>query len=128
MNDFAHYVRVAGRFTYGSDEHIVALLHDAIEDHLVTHGTIERIYGNRIATYVQFMARRSDETYTQYIQRIKSEELATEVKIADLEDNLRRMDSAHESLRPRYEKALLDLRVSRHMYTGLVQTPDDDAT
>jgi guanosine-3',5'-bis(diphosphate) 3'-pyrophosphohydrolase len=115
MSDFAHYWRVANRFDHDTDEWYVGLLHDTIEDDLLSYEEILEIHGERIANYVNALARSVDETYAQYIARVRKDPVTREVKIADIEDNLRRgIKNPKGNLRVRYEKALLELRVARH--------------
>lgn len=104
--DFNHYLRVANKFEYGTDEWLVGLLHDAIEDGLCHPGYIPV----HIRSFIRFLTRNPHQSYDDYILNITRSALATKVKIADLEDNLARMDAEHESLRPRYAKALNFLR------------------
>jgi len=75
---------------------VAALLHDVVEDCGVTLAEIENRWGNRIATAVEHLSRRKDESYAAYIDRLKQDVIAVRVKKADLADNL--MASRIESL------------------------------
>jgi (p)ppGpp synthase/HD superfamily hydrolase len=91
---------------------IVALLHDVVEDSAVTlrdlanHG-----FDPRIVHAVDCMSRRSDEPYVDYIERVSTDDLAREVKLSDLADNLannRALPATPDNLAriARYEQAL----------------------
>lgn len=105
--DVLHALRVAGQFNGGTDEWLVGLLHDILED---TDVDADGLFGagvpSRIIVAVETLTRRDDEPYDTYIRRVLGDSLARRVKCADLKDNLGRMDDEHESLRPRYEEAL----------------------
>jgi len=91
----------------------VALLHDIIEDTSMTIKKLsEIIQDETIVKTVDILTRKETETYKEYIQRVKQDELATIVKIADLRDHLERKSSIElpASLIKRYEKALIELK------------------
>jgi guanosine-3',5'-bis(diphosphate) 3'-pyrophosphohydrolase len=58
------------------EERIVALLHDAVED--------GRWY---TLSAVDALTKRTGERYDDYLDRVKTDALATKVKLADLKDN-----------------------------------------
>jgi (p)ppGpp synthase/HD superfamily hydrolase len=94
-------------------EKIVAYLHDIIEDSkgLFTINELKFDFSDEIVSAVDAITRRKKENYFDYIQRIKQNQLATKVKIIDLEDNsneerLSKLDHKQAiSLKKRYEKA-----------------------
>lgn len=92
-------------------EQIVGVLHDVIEDTSLEYEDIERHFGTYLATAVDALTRRPQELYTDFILRVKQNELATAVKLNDLEDNLSldRFSGLSESLNTRYLKARLTL-------------------
>jgi (p)ppGpp synthase/HD superfamily hydrolase len=70
-------------------ERMIAVLHDVIEDTDYTLDDLRRIgYSDEIVEAVDCLSRREDETYEQFIQRIKPNALARRVKLADLLDNM----------------------------------------
>jgi (p)ppGpp synthase/HD superfamily hydrolase len=84
-----HPIRVMAQL-WGHDERMVAVLHDVIEDTDVTLDDLRKAgYPDRIVEAVDAISRRKDagESFSQYIQRVKRNPLATRVKIADLKDN-----------------------------------------
>ena len=112
-----HTLRIAKEFvfeeldisTYGPFE-IVALLHDVLEDCKdETRSSIQNRYelSDKIMDALEAITRRSDETYTDYIERVSHNTLAKRVKKMDLLDNIHRNphDPNFDSLRKRYRKA-----------------------
>ena len=87
------------------EEKIVAILHDIIED---TDMTIEELvnlgYPNQIINALTILTRDKNTKYFDYIENIKTNKLALKIKIADLNDNLRK--GCPNSLQKRYKKAL----------------------
>jgi (p)ppGpp synthase/HD superfamily hydrolase len=100
------------------DEKIVAILHDVIEDTPITLDMLasER-FEKEILIALDCLTRRKSETYEQFIERITSNQLATLVKLADLQENmdLDRIPNPSEKDRSRltrYKKAYQQLRSS----------------
>jgi (p)ppGpp synthase/HD superfamily hydrolase len=109
-----HSLRVMLRMKT-SDERIVAVLHDVIED---TNYTLEDLrkagYSQKILQSLDYLTKRDGEDYDQFIKRVKRNPLARKVKIADLRDNLdlRRIKKPkkHDFIRmEKYCRALLEL-------------------
>jgi (p)ppGpp synthase/HD superfamily hydrolase len=109
--DAAHAVAVAEAAPV--DLRVAAFLHDAFEDDLLSYDDLRFVFGEDVADTVGILTRRGEQ-YGSYIARVGMDRAATLVKIADLRVNLARMDAAHESLRPRYEKALTYLLSLHH--------------
>src|SRR5678815_5418527 len=104
-----HVFRVAASVA-SDEERIVAWLHDIVED---TDCGIDDLVGQfspRIVQAVSTLTRDKREPYEDYIRRVALNDLATVVKIADLRDNLSRIDGVRASYRarlePRYRRAL----------------------
>lgn len=67
---------------------IVAVLHDTVEDAI--NWSVEMVrdqFGDRIAAAVDALTKRDGESYEDYLDRVKTDELAVKVKLADLKDN-----------------------------------------
>jgi hypothetical protein len=68
----------------------VALLHDVIED---TNATSDHLraagLSDSVIEAVELLTRSIDTTYADYVIRLKPNELARQVKMADLRDNYR---------------------------------------
>ena len=69
-------------------ERIVALLHDTVEDSdWFDLAEVEVYFGTRVAAAIDALTKRDGESYNDYLARVKADELATKVKLADLKDN-----------------------------------------
>lgn len=96
-------------------ERIVAVLHDVVEDTDVTLDDLRRMgYSAEIVAAIDQLSRREDETYEEFIQRIKPHPLAVRVKLGDLLDNMdiRRNAALDEKALERfqrYQKAWVEL-------------------
>ena len=70
-------------------EQIVAVLHDVVED---SAWTLEQLaaegFPPETIAALDCLTRRSDETYDEFIERVLTNPLATQVKRYDLEDNM----------------------------------------
>ena len=70
-------------------EKIAAVLHDVIED---TDWTFEKLkregFSEEILDALKHVTRQRNETYEQFIERVKTNPTARQVKISDLEDNM----------------------------------------
>lgn len=85
-----HPLRVMMQFT-DIDYQIVAVLHDVLEDSPEKKDLylkIDEIFGFEIVFALNFLTRKDGQEYTNYIENIAINTIATAVKIADLRDNL----------------------------------------
>jgi (p)ppGpp synthase/HD superfamily hydrolase len=74
----------------GEDAQIVAVLHDVIEDTAVTADDLRQAgLSESIIAAVLCVTHRKDEPYADYVVRCRGNEVARQVKLADLEDNSR---------------------------------------
>ena len=134
---FAHSMRVAtlsGRRdhvdvekdnTAGLKAMVVGVLHDLLEDQVEGIGEEPEVsmfeladkFGTDVANAVQVLTRPATAkmTYRDYIVDVSTNDLATQVKIADLEDHLSKANAAtlKPTLRPRYERAWSQLTATR---------------
>ena len=83
-----HVIRVMLRLN--SDvERITGVLHDVIEDTGHTVDTLREMgYPDEVLNALDCLTKRKNETYEDFIERVRVSPLARRVKIADLEDNL----------------------------------------
>lgn len=83
-----HPLRVMAKMRT-SEARMAAVLHDIIED---TETTLEELrqlgYPEAVVQAVDRLTHRAGESYDDYIDRVGSDPLAREVKLADLEDNM----------------------------------------
>ena len=92
-----HSLKVASNFPIYTKYFWLAVFHDTVED-----GYLPNILC-RYWSGLNAITRKKEETYFQYIERVKLHKTATIVKIADLKTNLQ---ACTDSLRKRYLKAL----------------------
>ena len=69
------------------DECIVALLHDVVEDTIITFEELEKEFSKTVIDALKLLTHDKDTDYMEYIQRIKTNPIATKVKLADLRHN-----------------------------------------
>ena len=70
------------------EEKIVALLHDTIEDTNITEQDLLNYgFSNKIVEAVKLLTHNKNVPYMVYVAKIKDNELARKVKIADLTHN-----------------------------------------
>lgn len=70
------------------EEKIVALLHDILEDTNIDLKILEDNFSNDIVNAIKTMTHKNEESYFEYIERIKLNPIAKQVKIADLNHNM----------------------------------------
>jgi (p)ppGpp synthase/HD superfamily hydrolase len=109
--DASHPLAVASNFKELTDEWVVALFHDILEDTQIKENDLfmflTRYDRNKVYLEITKITRKKEESYFDYINRLKKEnDVAMRVKIADLRHNLSRTETLKPSLKQRYEKAL----------------------
>lgn len=115
------------------NERIVGVLHDVVEDSLITLDDIAFDFDSEIVNAIDALTRREAyETYREYIQRLAPNDLARAVKLADLADNIERAKdlppAEAASLRKRYYEAMHVLSMWGHNSeppASLSSTSDD---
>ena len=73
------------------EEQIVAILHDIIEDTEMTLEDLEEEgFSKKIVKAIDLLTRYPEEgqTYAEYIDRMKGNDLAIKIKLGDLKDNM----------------------------------------
>lgn len=72
------------------EEKIVALLHDVLEDSNITEDNlVQQGFSDNVITALKYLTKIKEQGYlNDYIKAIKTNKLATKVKIADLIDNI----------------------------------------
>ncbi|MDA8318605.1 MAG: HD domain-containing protein [Actinomycetota bacterium] len=103
----------------GSRARMAAVLHDVIEDTDVGPGSLrEAGMPEDVVASVIALTHRPEDSYEQYIEKVACDDLAREVKLADLADNLannRRLAGTPEVAArvDRYERAIRRLQTPR---------------
>lgn len=68
---------------------IIAILHDVVEDSSFTLEYLRKNgFTKDIVEAIDALSKKEDESYEKFIKRVKKNELATIVKLADLKDNI----------------------------------------
>ncbi len=116
---FEHSVAVAERVTT-HEAKLTALLHDVVEDTDWTAADLRRHGASEtVVDAVGLLTHRAGESYEAFVERIaaargRAGTVAREVKLADLAENLSRLDRLDpdeaERLERRYQQALDRLR------------------
>ena len=89
------------------EEKAVALLHDVIEDSLVSaEELLQAGLPETVVTAVQVLTKKKEQDYQTYLENVKKNPLARVVKLADLKHNsdLSRLSSITEKDRERLKK------------------------
>ena len=81
-----HPERVAARMA-APEARVVGWLHDTVEDTALTLSEIQARFGPQTAASVDAISRRAGEAWDDYIERVKADPVARQVKISDLIDN-----------------------------------------
>lgn len=82
-----HCLRVMMSFD-DSEAQLVGLMHDLIEDTATTVGELERLgLGDQVLAAIVLLTHRPQDSYCDYVRRLKGNSLAKRVKLADLRDN-----------------------------------------
>ncbi|MEW4413754.1 GTP pyrophosphokinase [Clostridium sp. AN503] len=83
-----HALRVMDKMDT-EEEKIVAVLHDVVEESEVSLHELQAMgFSRQVVEAVGILTKRNDMTYFDYIDDIRCSELASKVKIAEIEDNL----------------------------------------
>ena len=65
----------------------VALLHDVVEDTSLTFADLEQIFPKQVVEIVMLLTHDEKVDYFEYIRKIKTNAIATKVKLADIKHN-----------------------------------------
>ena len=108
-----HPQRVASRLA-NPEAQVVGWLHDTVEDTALTLMEIEAQFGPETAAAVDAISRRAGEDWDDYLERVRANRVARQVKISDLIDNSNLGRIPHITLRDverqaRYNRALRKL-------------------
>ena len=92
LDEYEHACTVAGICKDDEKTCMVALLHDIVEDGYATFDELQKRFkldAEQMAA-LDAITRRQGEQYFEYIQRVKQNEMAKTVKLADLQHNITR--------------------------------------
>jgi len=86
--DYINHPLTVASFVETDEEKIVALLHDVVEDTPVTLQNLRDAgFSEAVVRAVDCVTKREGEALQDYLLRVKSDPLATAVKLADLRHN-----------------------------------------
>ena len=106
-------------------EKIVAILHDILEDTTVTFDSLlKEGFPEWILNNVVILTKDKQETYDRYLLSIKSNPIATKVKLADMRDNsdilrFHNLEIKHLKMINKYHKGIKMLTKDVSMLTRL---------
>ena len=73
----------------GETPRMVAMLHDVVEDSEYSFDDLREMgYSDEVLSALDCLTRQKQETYMEFVQRAKTNPIARQVKIADIEDNM----------------------------------------
>lgn len=82
-----HCLRVMDRMDT-EEEKIVAVLHDTVEDGVCTIKDLGELkFSSKIVYSIYLLTHKKEDTYSEYIRKVSTDEVATKVKLSDLRDN-----------------------------------------
>ncbi len=110
---------------------VVAVLHDVVEDNVYWNWyRLKQLFPGVIIEALECLTRLEEETYSDYIERVSKNRLATLVKLADLKHNLSRIEGLRqispekaESLYERYLPAQHTLLMAVYINRWLDDEP-----
>lgn len=70
------------------EERIIAVLHDILEDTIITEDYLLSIFPVDIVEDIKLLSKINGESYEVFITRIQKSERASKIKLVDIEDNL----------------------------------------
>lgn len=84
----------------------VALLHDVVEDTDMTLDDLSKIFPKEVTDAIALMTHNDSVPYLDYVKEIKTNPIASKVKLADLKHNsdLTRLDKVDDKAIERVEK------------------------
>lgn len=93
-------------FVTDPEDQVCAYLHDVLEDTDVTYEELLEVFGEETMKVLTLLTHRDEDDYFTYIDKIKTNERAVRVKLADLKHNmdLSRMPNPTEKDYKRLEK------------------------
>ena len=86
--DYINHPLAVSSKVKGDNAKIVALLHDVVEDTKVTLDDLRLFFDDEIVEAINLLTHKEEDDYMTYLAKIKENELARMVKLADLENNM----------------------------------------
>jgi (p)ppGpp synthase/HD superfamily hydrolase len=86
--DYINHPLTVSNNCQSEDEKIVALLHDVLEDTKVTKEDLLLFFDSYIVEAVCLLTHKPEDSYMDYLAKIKANPIAKAVKIQDLKHNM----------------------------------------
>lgn len=88
-----HAIGVARKVGKHHNAIAIALLHDVLEDTIISYRELRLEFGSKVAEGVLTLTREDNESWNDYINKIikSDDKMLYRIKIADIEDNISRM-------------------------------------
>lgn len=102
-----HPLRVLVSLSKDHDDNVLlssALLHDVMEDNIDIWKKYSVLLSFNVVETVYCLSRKEKESWKDYLKRVKTNPIATKIKIADLKDNLRPVPNPTKEDKKREEK------------------------
>ncbi len=115
--DYIEHPKAVANLLDTDEEKAVGYLHDVLEDTSITEEDLITMgISSEIVSAIKVLTKERGESYTEYIKRVKKNELARKVKIADLQHNMDLSRIPNPSKRDferleKYKKALMYLKL-----------------
>lgn len=92
MEEFVHAFNVSRKFEKDYYKFVIAAVHDIVEDGYSDFEKLRDLFNldQEQMKALDALTRRKGEEYSEYIVRVMGNELAREIKLCDLEDNIDR--------------------------------------
>ena len=95
-----HPLRVMMKFD-DKDDRIIAVLHDAIEDsELELEDLDDYGFSDYVISIIDLLTKKEGQEYNEYLETIKENPVAKKIKLADIEDNISRLNGLYKIDRP----------------------------
>ena len=96
----------------------VALLHDVVEDTNITLDDLSRFFPKEVIDAIALMTHDDSVPYLDYVKKIKTNPIASKVKLADLRHNsdLTRLDKIDDKAIERVEKYKKAIRILENKF------------
>ena len=114
--DYIEHPKAVANLLETDEEKTIGYLHDVLEDTSITEEDLVTMgISSEIVSAIKVLTKKRGEPYTEYIERVKENELARKVKIADLQHNMDLSRIPNPTKRDferleKYKKALMYLK------------------
>lgn len=86
--DYINHPLTVSNSCVTEEEKIVALLHDVLEDTSVTKEDLLKFFSEEIVEAISLLTHKEEDSYMEYLAKIKANPIAKAVKLADLKHNM----------------------------------------